>query len=275
MQGRHCLAVCNVKLQSFRELTPAALNSLAASLRDGPLSLGVSHLALGQIVGNKLEAVARDLDELSADDFSPPQMGILLQAVLDSRTQTGSLSEFIEVVMSGPDVPGIPTADTAATLMSIVQDASEEILLVGYAVHKGRRVFECIANRMMTVPTLRVRFCLDISRKPSDTSLDSEIVRRFAFDFRTKHWPWSKYPELFYDPRSLAAAGPKRSSLHAKCVIIDHRIAFVTSANFTEAAQERNIEVGVLIRQESVADKIANYFNALCVRGQLVRAEII
>jgi phosphatidylserine/phosphatidylglycerophosphate/cardiolipin synthase-like enzyme len=77
-------------------------------------------------------------------------------------------------------------------------------------------------------------------------------------------------PEVFYDPRSLALDVENRSSLHAKCVVVDRRTAFVSSANFTEAALERNIEAGVLIRAETFASSLASHFEALAAAGHLL-----
>ena len=51
--------------------------------------------------------------------------------------------------------------------------------------------------------------------------------------------------------------------MHAKCVIMDGRKALVTSANFTEAAQERNIELGLLIGSHTVARRIEEHFMSL------------
>lgn len=50
-------------------------------------------------------------------------------------------------------------------------------------------------------------------------------------------------PDVYYDPRT-ATPGPPWASLHAKCVIVDDENAFITSANFTDRGQSRNIEVG-------------------------------
>jgi phosphatidylserine/phosphatidylglycerophosphate/cardiolipin synthase-like enzyme len=80
---------------------------------------------------------------------------------------------------------------------------------------------------------------------------------RFSQKFRTREWPGSRLPEIYYDPRSLELDAEKRASLHAKCVVIDNKLAFVSSANFTGAAQERNIEIGVLIRSKSFAQRLA------------------
>jgi phosphatidylserine/phosphatidylglycerophosphate/cardiolipin synthase-like enzyme len=45
--------------------------------------------------------------------------------------------------------------------------------------------------------------------------------------------------------------------------MVDRRAALVTSANFTEAAQERNIEVGVVVRHAPLVARLVEYFVAL------------
>jgi phosphatidylserine/phosphatidylglycerophosphate/cardiolipin synthase-like enzyme len=97
------------------------------------------------------------------------------------------------------------------------------------------------------------------------------VLRLFTHRFRTEEWPGQRLPEVFYDPRSLEHEGPKRASLHAKCIVVDKDIAFVSSANFTEAAQARNIEVGVLLRSRMLAEQLASHFEALADRQVLVR----
>ncbi len=149
-----------------------------------------------------------------------------------------------------------------------------EVLVAGFAVYQGKEVFSRLAERMVEIPELRVRFFLEIRRNPGDTALASELVRRFVARFRTKEWPGEKLPELYCDPRSLEANREKRSSLHAKCVVIDREVAFVTSANFTEAAQERNIEVGALIRSEAFANDLHRQFDLLLEANALVRVFI-
>jgi phosphatidylserine/phosphatidylglycerophosphate/cardiolipin synthase-like enzyme len=95
------------------------------------------------------------------------------------------------------------------------------------------------------------------------------LLRRFAQRFCAQDWPGEKLPELHYDPRSLEVDAVKRASLHAKCVVVDRRMALVTSANFTEAAQTRNIEVGALIRCERFAGQFAEHFEKFADAGML------
>ena len=57
---------------------------------------------------------------------------------------------------------------------------------------------------------------------------------------------------------------------HAKCILVDGVTAFITSANFTESAHERNIELGVLFRENpKVAQSIRSKFESLVQNGFL------
>jgi hypothetical protein len=250
-------------------MNPADLMALAASLKDGVLAAGISAHAVRQVAGACAAEVTADLERLSRQGWSPQQLALLVESVGKAKERQSDPAMLFDLVLSGPDLPGVPTSDTAAVVRTMIEAAEREVLLVGYAVHNGRRLFEPLVQRMRAVPSLRVRFCLDIPRRPTDTSLTSEIVRRFGIEFRTKHWPWPELPELFYDPRSLEPGAKGRSSLHAKCVIVDRRVALVTSANFTEAAQQRNIEAGVLIRHASFAERLTTYFDGLLGAGLL------
>jgi len=53
---------------------------------------------------------------------------------------------------------------------------------------------------------------------------------------------------------------------------LDGRISFVSSANFTEAALERNVEAGVRIESEDFADHLQRHFEGLVGMGAMQRA---
>jgi phosphatidylserine/phosphatidylglycerophosphate/cardiolipin synthase-like enzyme len=143
------------------------------------------------------------------------------------------------------------------------QSARESILVAGYAVYQGRVVFKALAERMDQNPQLEVQMYLDIQRPQHDQSSPSELVRRFAERFARHEWPGQRFPTLFFDPRSLELEPTRKGSLHAKCVVVDDEVAFVSSANFTEAAQTRNIEVGVLVRSPAFARRLTEHFETL------------
>jgi len=94
------------------------------------------------------------------------------------------------------------------------------------------------------------------------------VVRRFADHFWTKDWPGSCRPSVYYDPRSVELDG-RVGVLHAKAVVADDEAVFVTSANLTEAALERNIEIGLVIRDRALAASVSSHFRVLIERGLL------
>jgi phosphatidylserine/phosphatidylglycerophosphate/cardiolipin synthase-like enzyme len=159
--------------------------------------------------------------------------------------------------------------DTAVVVRELFRGARSSVLVAGYAVYQGREVFRALAERMAEVSALRVRLFLDVHRQPGDDAPDDVLLTRFAHRFRQSEWPGEAMPEVFYDPRSLAADAVKRSSLHAKCVVVDQETAFVSSANFTEAAQVRNIEVGVLVQSPAFAARLSQQFETLAAVGLL------
>jgi len=250
------------EINALHRLSSANLKELAASLRDGPLSLGTTKQSVRQLAGPEGDAVYSYLQLLSEAGFTPKQIALLADAISKERDRAFDPALLFELVLSGPDVQGVPTEDTASVVQMLIQEAKHEVLLVGYAIYNGEELFAPLAAKLREDSSLKVTFCLDIARKYGDTSLDSEIVRRFTQDFRKRHWPWPELPKLYYDPRSLFL-NDQKASLHAKCVVIDRRIALITSANFTEAAQKRNVELGVLVRYPPIAERIVNYFDGL------------
>ena len=59
--------------------------------------------------------------------------------------------------------------------------------------------------------------------------------------------------------------------LHAQCVVVDRRLRFLASANFTEAAQQRNIEAGVVIDDARLAARLVRQFERMAELGVLAR----
>ncbi len=174
------------------------------------------------------------------------------------------------MVTTGPEALGITNRDTSVVVRELFAHARQSVLVAGYAVYQGQKVFQALADRMDAVPELKVRMFLDIGRGQGDTSASSEIIRRYAERFRTKQWPQGRrLPEVLFDPRSLESDPHKKACLHAKCIVVDREKVFVSSANFTEAAQERNLEVGLLIDSTLLAGRLTNHFECLALGNLL------
>lgn len=57
--------------------------------------------------------------------------------------------------------------------------------------------------------------------------------------------------------------GQLSGAVHAKCAIADGELAFITSANLTSAAMERNMELGVLVKGGELPIELHRHLEAL------------
>jgi phosphatidylserine/phosphatidylglycerophosphate/cardiolipin synthase-like enzyme len=247
---------------------------LIAGLRSGRLTAPFTPALVEHLLGHPVSAAAiTAMDELQRLGFSEAQLATTLELVFQERQRRPRLEDAIDLVMSGPEAPGVANRDTRVVVREMFANAQSSVLVAGYAVYQGKSVFQALADRMVEVPALKVRLFLDIRRGAGETTVASLLVRRFADRFRTSQWPQDRpLPEVYYDPRSLELSAHEKSAMHAKCVVVDRRDLFVSSANFTEAAQNRNLEVGILIRSVPLATNLAGHFDALVDQRLLVPA---
>ena len=255
----------------LRELTAGSLSALKDSFRTGVLSYGLSRSEVERLTGPASQHVLDYFRDLVEEGFQPKHIARVIDAVLADREGSFPLSHALDLVISGPDLPGVPMGDTAASMHTLVSTAMESVILVGYAVYHGKSIFKHLAVRMDEHPELDVKFLLNLPRPPGNTSDTGTVAREFLCDFKDKQWPGKRLPAIYYDPRSLESDPGKRASLHAKCVIIDRREALITSANFTDAAQSRNVEVGLCLKQAEMIDRLVAYFEALIAHKFLVK----
>lgn len=250
--------------QPLYKLSSAALKELGGMLGSMESITSLSTHAIKELVGAQFVAeVTACLHSAGASGWSPGQLSQLIQTILDSRSEQDDIEQLFDLVLSGPEVQNVPTRSTLAVMEDLLANCEDEVTLVGYAIHNGKHIFQQLSKRMAEVPDLDVWFCLNIIRSHNDTSLASQVVRRFEQEFRAQHWPWEPVPQVYYYPDALTLEGHKRASLHAKCVIVDRKTALITSANFTEAALERNIEAGVIINYQPFVTRLATYFDQL------------
>ena len=247
---------------------------LAELLEAGLLGAPFTPLTVGDhIPAAQAESVARCLGAISERQASAGQIALVVRAFAAGTRVNEHASQTVEVVVSGPD-PSATARDTSVVMRQLFEKAQHRVLAVGFAVHQGRTVFRELAKRLDEVEPLKVTLCLDVRRPHGNTSIESLLVEEFARNFAENEWPGKRAPEVFYDPRSLAASDTTRSALHAKCVVVDGQKALVTSANFTEAAQERNIELGLLVNSTAVAEQIEEHFRRLVQRNHLQRVPL-
>ena len=253
-------------IDAFLDLPAHLSERLASALESGLLGSPYSAASLRSVLGMREgdEGVIAALLELE-------RLGIAGQAAaawIRTIEQVASRTPRPDLVWSGPEVPGLHARDTRRVYEELLGSAERSVWASSYAYFDGPRAFEVLARRMDARPDLRVTLLLNIQRRKGDTTAADELVRRFADRFWGTDWPGSSRPRVYYDPRSVEPEGPA-GVLHAKAVVADDEAVFVTSANLTEAALDRNIEIGLLVRDRALAASVSSHFRGLIDRGLL------
>lgn len=157
----------------------------------------------------------------------------------------------VELVWTGPTVTGIPIRHTYAVLVQVIDAAQHRLTLVSFAAYTTSVVTNAL--RAAAGRGVDVRLVLDggTHAHHAFTALGGVL--------ELLTWP----------PTLLPDHDPDHASLHTKCAVADSAVAFVTSANLTSHALDRNMELGVLITGGEMPRRLADHFDGLITSGVL------
>jgi hypothetical protein len=239
---------------NLKQVSTAVLEQLRDAVATGTIKPPLDHAGLvGFGVRHQLEAIEQAL----AGHRSAACLAVL-DVVLAEREDRKPTPEL---VWTGPEAPAGAARDTAVVLRELFEGARESVILGGYSFKYARDVLAPL-YRTMREHAVDARFFVHVPQVEATCGPD-EYLHRHLGGFLAESWPFGEpRPRIYYDKRALLP-GPPYSSLHAKCVVVDGARAFVSSANFTQRAQEQNIEVGVLIDDASFATFLAGQWLGL------------
>lgn len=255
-------------------LTPSELRSISTAIRSGRAAGPFTSLNTRRFVRDEdAEPVAASLTLLSASGISSEGLALSLELLAEALSSSYRLEDLVDLVTTGPEAGGTANRSTAVVVSDLFRSAQRSVLIAGYAVYQGQKVFQALAERMTENTDLQVRLFLDVPRKQGDASLIQEDIARYVHQFKTSQWPiGARLPNIYCCAQSIKGEDGRPGILHAKCISVDDETVFVSSANFTEAAQTRNIEVGLLVKSTIVSERLCRFFESLLDRHYFARS---
>ena len=164
----------------------------------------------------------------------------------------------VELVWTGPTTRFVPTRRTEQVLLDLIASARADLFLVSFVAYDVRSVVAAMndaANR-----GVRLRILLEASTDHGGSlNIDPSATMRTKVP-KAEIFTWKEKPEPFVDGK-----------VHAKVAVVDGSRAFVTSANLTGHALEKNMEAGVLINGGSVPKTLSEHLQALIDVGIISR----
>lgn len=165
-----------------------------------------------------------------------------------------------QIIWTGPANNRFPVRRIDQVLYDLISSAQKRILLVTFAAYRVEHLCIQLTNAIQrgVAVTLIVE-----SGAESEGQLTHDAIAAF------RDVPLNS-ASLFYWPlekRERNAAG-RPGKLHVKCAIVDS-VALISSANLTDDAFNRNMELGMLVREASTVHSISEHFNELIRSGVL------
>ncbi|CAM2006415.1 DISARM system phospholipase D-like protein DrmC [Acanthopleuribacter pedis] len=258
----------------FSHLDDVTLRRLAEDLRDGRLPFPPRPADLSRYVtGKHRRGLAELLAEAHAHGTNAAALAWSLTMVQRDRAALRARGAKVSSVWSGLDVEG-HSQRALAVLRDLFSEARERVWISSYNIdpyRKSHAFFDELIDRHER-GAIAVRFFLNIRRRQNQGGYtEEEIVANYSRYFRKNVWKSEVLPEVFYDPRALVDDGTTMSCLHAKAVMVDERKVLITSANFSEAAQIRNVEAGVLIEDALLTQAYCRNFQRLVDKKWVTR----
>lgn len=174
--------------------------------------------------------------------------------------QLARREESVELVWTGPATELVATRRTEQALLEVIQAARKDLFLVSFVAYEVPAIMKALSDAIGH--GVKVSLLVESSDEYGGTlSVDSVRKMREALP-GCAVYVWSS-------AKKMATTGGY-GSVHAKCSVADGRIAFITSANLTSAALERNMEMGVLVRGVRLPKQLHDHLKALVATGTVV-----
>jgi phosphatidylserine/phosphatidylglycerophosphate/cardiolipin synthase-like enzyme len=187
-----------------------------------------------------------------APTIPPSTIAFALKAAAHTAQRNAPTTELI---WTGPTTTEITLRQSEQALLQVIQAAQKELLLVSFTVYPIPAVTQALLDAIKRGVTLTI--CLEAPQSGAgkinyDTiqSLGQEITSHAQIVI----WPRHK--------RIISASG-QIGTLHAKCAVADSTHLFISSANLTDYAMSRNIELGVLIEGGQLPAQVRAQFEGL------------
>lgn len=223
-----------------RVVSPSLALKLASSLEiDGNLAKAGAKLP---------DATSRALLEECHAAMGASHLASVLRGFAAAANANGT---DLRAVWSGPTFPGDGDHTTAA-LAHLIDEATEDVFASTYSASPNSAYLKALWKAVARGVKTTVLVDQKLNGGKTAAWIQEKLVgARF----------------LGFNP------GPDGGVQHSKVVIVDSRAAFITSANLSEAAHERNLEAGVIIRDPDFASVLRQRFSALLSEGHLYKLD--
>lgn len=230
-------------------VSPEKVQAVASRVRRTDSSKAAT--VLPSVVGTP---VARTVVEQLAAAWQNTKVGsdeLASMLIAASHVYTKAASEqSTELVWTGPTTPFVSARRTEQALLQVINAAEQSLFItsfVAYDVSTIVKALNAAIDRGVAISML-----LELSQDHGGSITFDGIGKMRTLVPAAKLYAWRDKADPFSD-----------GCVHAKVAVADGRVCFITSANLTGHAMEKNMEAGVLITGGRIPKLLGEHIHSL------------
>ena len=230
-------------------VSPEKVRALAGRVRK--IEDVKANVSLSDVVGTATAraVVDRLVDAWRSTSVGSDELASMLLAA-GHAFENVSRHQSTELVWTGPTTPFVSARRTEQALLQVINAAEQTLFItsfVAYDVSTIVKALNAAAARGVAISML-----LELSQDHGGSISFDAIGKMSALVPAAKLYAWRDKADPFSDGR-----------VHAKVAVADGRMCFITSANLTGHAMEKNMEAGVLISGGHIAKLLDEHLRSL------------
>jgi cardiolipin synthase len=238
------------------QVSPEKAKSIASKIRQ--ITPDIAQAALVGVVGTPAASLLIDdlVGAWRVTNVSAIELAAMLLASSHVLRKTAA-TQSIELVWTGPTTPFVSARRTEQALLQVINDANSELFITSFVAYDFSSIVKAL-NQACTRGVV-ITMLLESSQEHGGSINVDVIGRMRTLVPAALLYAWRDKDDEFYEGR-----------VHAKVAVADGTACFITSANLTGYAMERNMEAGVLITGGQIPKMLNDHLRSL-VETRVVR----
>lgn len=230
-------------------VSPDKVEAIASRIRKTDARMAAS--VLSGVVGTPIASgfIGELVDAWQSVPVSSDELASMLLAARHALARA-SLGQSTELVWTGPTSPFVSARRTEQALLQVINAAQTTLFISSFVAYDVSSIVKAL-NEAGARGVL-ISMLLELSQEHGGSISFDAIGKMKLLVPSARLYAWRDKSEEFIDGR-----------VHAKVAVADVSACFITSANLTGFAMEKNIEAGVLITGGSIPKQLSECLTGL------------
>jgi phosphatidylserine/phosphatidylglycerophosphate/cardiolipin synthase-like enzyme len=232
-----------------RQVSPDKARAIASRIRQTTPDRAAT--ALAGVLGTPAatSVVGELVDAWHGASVSAAELASMLLASSHVVRQAAA-EQSIELVWTGPTTPFVSARRTEQALLQVINAAQRTLFITSFVAYDVSGIVKSL--NLAIDSGVVVSMLLELSQEHGGKVSIDGIAKMRSVIPRARLYAWRDKAAAFVDGR-----------VHAKAAVADDRMCFITSANLTGHAMEKNMEAGVLITGGGIPERLDAHLRSL------------